>query len=181
VAPYELPYGSSVYVRVTATNLYGTSAYQEGNGAIILTVPTAPIVTNDEANTGSNQITIKWPASQENGGTPIIGYSIEYALVGDDYEILADGVTDTFYTALAVTPGENYKFIVRARNNEGYGPYSTEVVILAAQIPDTVPLPSVVFAPDTITITWQSVYDRGSPLLGYKVLILANDGTYKED
>lgn len=62
-APYNLPYGSSIFARVTATNIYGTSAYREGNGAVILTVPTAPIVTNDVTRTGSNQIAIKWPAS----------------------------------------------------------------------------------------------------------------------
>lgn len=67
---------------------------------------------------------------------------------------MADGVTDTTYTAIGVTTGESYKFIVRARNAEGYGPYSDEVIILAAQIPDTVPLPIVVFVPDTITVDW---------------------------
>ena len=70
---------------------------------------------------------------------------------------------------------------MRARNAVQYGPYSETVVILAAQIPDTVPLPTVVFVPDVITITWTAVYIRGSPLLGYKILFLANDGSYKEE
>ena len=68
-APYELPYGSSIYARVTATNAYGTSDYLEGNGAVILTVPTAPVTSNVVSETNWHQITIEWPASQENGGT----------------------------------------------------------------------------------------------------------------
>lgn len=78
-APYELPYGSSIVVRVTATNAYGASDYKEGSGAIILTVPTAPLVADYAVETTSNQITIAWPAAQENGGTPILDYSISYA------------------------------------------------------------------------------------------------------
>jgi hypothetical protein len=123
-APYNLPYGSSIHVRVTATNLIGSSTYGEGNGAIILTVPTAPLAANDVARTTNTAITIAWPASQENGGTPILDYSISYAIVGDDYQVLADGVTDLYYTAGGVVTGTNYKFIVRARNDEGFGDYS---------------------------------------------------------
>jgi hypothetical protein len=42
--PYSLPWGSEVYARVTAINIYGNSVESvEGNGAIILTQPDAPI------------------------------------------------------------------------------------------------------------------------------------------
>ena len=43
VAPYHLPWGSSIYVKVTARNIIGDSLQStEGNGAIILTIPDAP-------------------------------------------------------------------------------------------------------------------------------------------
>lgn len=46
-SPYNLPYGSIVYAIVTATNVYGTSiASNTGSGAIILTVPSAVVVSN---------------------------------------------------------------------------------------------------------------------------------------
>jgi len=41
-----LPFGSSIIVQVTASNLYGSSNPVIGNGAVILTLPTAPIVSN---------------------------------------------------------------------------------------------------------------------------------------
>ena len=46
VSPYNLPFGSSIIVQVTASNLYGSSNPVIGNGAVILTLPTAPIVSN---------------------------------------------------------------------------------------------------------------------------------------
>jgi hypothetical protein len=182
-APYDLPYGSSIWVRVTATNIIGSSVYGEGNGAIILTVPTAPLVENYVPGTTNTQITLAWPASQENGGTPILDYSISYAKVGEDYESLADGVTGLSYTATGLITGQEYKFIVRARNAEGYGDYSEEDVILAGMIPDPPLLPITDFlpTPDRVSITWNAPYDRGAPILGYKILIQKADGVYDEE
>ena len=57
--PYSLPFGTSVYAKVTATNSYGTSVISApGNGAVILTVPTAVVLSNYEAGTNADQITI---------------------------------------------------------------------------------------------------------------------------
>jgi hypothetical protein len=42
-APYSLAWGSSVYAKVIATNIYGDSVVSnEGNGAIITTNPDPP-------------------------------------------------------------------------------------------------------------------------------------------
>ena len=43
-APFNLPWGSSIYAKVYASNLYGNSLVSTvGNGAIILTNPDAPV------------------------------------------------------------------------------------------------------------------------------------------
>ena len=43
-APYHLSWGSSVFAKVTAANIKGDSLESpEGNGAVILTVPDAPV------------------------------------------------------------------------------------------------------------------------------------------
>lgn len=49
-APYSLPYGSSVYAKVKAINVVGSSEYSTvGNGAVIIEVPDAPInLSNNE-------------------------------------------------------------------------------------------------------------------------------------
>lgn len=76
-APYNLPWGSSIFATILATNAYGTSVQSDpGNGAIILTVPSMPSVSNDVANTNAQQITIVWVDPVQTGGTPILDYSI---------------------------------------------------------------------------------------------------------
>ena len=42
--PYNLEWGSSVFAKVSATNLVGDSSYStSGNGAVLITTPDAPI------------------------------------------------------------------------------------------------------------------------------------------
>jgi hypothetical protein len=72
---------------------------------------------------------------------------------------------------------------VRARNSEGYGAYSEEVVIVVSMIPDAPLLPVTTFMPDPdqVTVSWNAPYDRGAAIQGYKVLIIRNDGVYDEE
>lgn len=54
--PYSLAWGDEVYAKVTASNVYGSSTTSlEGNGAVILTVPDAPVsLANNPAITNGN-------------------------------------------------------------------------------------------------------------------------------
>jgi hypothetical protein len=43
-SPFSLPFGSSVYAKVKATNLVGSSDYSTiGNGGVLLTTPGPPL------------------------------------------------------------------------------------------------------------------------------------------
>jgi hypothetical protein len=57
-SPFNLNWGASVYAKLVASNLVGSSAYSPvGNGAIILTVPDAPLnLVNVPAITNGQQI-----------------------------------------------------------------------------------------------------------------------------
>lgn len=47
--PFNLPWGSAIYVKVSATNVVGTSEFSPlGNGAVILKVPDAPTDLTNE-------------------------------------------------------------------------------------------------------------------------------------
>jgi len=61
-SPYLLDWGSSIWAKVAASNVYGISDYsEEGNGAIILTVPDAPIqLSNNPLVTTMSRIGIVW-------------------------------------------------------------------------------------------------------------------------
>ncbi len=62
VQPFLLPWGSSVFAKVTAVNIYGLSTESsDGNGAIILTVPDAPVMlANNPSGTTGSQISLTW-------------------------------------------------------------------------------------------------------------------------
>jgi hypothetical protein len=54
-SPYSLTWGSSVYAMITATNVKGNSTSDAGNGAIIVTIPDAPLnLADDSAITSSS-------------------------------------------------------------------------------------------------------------------------------
>lgn len=165
-SPYNLPWGSSIFAQISATNSYGTSVLSQGdNGAIILTVPSAVVVSNYDAGTSATQIVINWTEAPENGGTLVLDYEIQLA-VGTDgtYSIIESsiGANILTYTYNDVDSGQTYKFKVRARNSEGYGLDSNEEVILAAQIPNQPIAPAPYFTPDTVTIDWMAPNEGGS-------------------
>ena len=67
-------------VKISASNLYGTSAYSViGSGAVIQYVPLAPrYLSNNVDLTSATSISIYWIDGISNGGTAIIDYSVFY-------------------------------------------------------------------------------------------------------
>lgn len=76
VAPYHLPWGSSIYAKVIATNIVGDSLQSAaGNGAIILTFPDPPVdLSNVSTVTANTQIGLSWNEGPANGGSSVIDY-----------------------------------------------------------------------------------------------------------
>jgi hypothetical protein len=73
--PYSLPYGSSVFAKVAATNDYGTSEISDQeNGAVILHVPSTVTVSNYPAGTSATKITIEWTEPEDDGGSDVLDY-----------------------------------------------------------------------------------------------------------
>ena len=105
-SPYSLNWGDSVFAKVMATNVVGsTTDSSEGNGAIILTYPDQPVsLAEDTATTSATTIKITWSAGSADGGTPVIDYRVSYKLSSDSsYVVLATGVTTLHYTTTALT------------------------------------------------------------------------------
>ena len=177
-APLSLPWGSSIWVKVTSTNIVGVSISSvEGNNAIILTNPDPPInVVNLPLVTHSSQIGLSWGDDTENGGTPIIDYRVWYGQgeVPSSYVILASNVVGQTYTSTGLIADTIYTFKLQARNNFGYSTvYSTPVSILAAKV-STVPLSlandDTMTGATTIKITWTAPSDNGgTPVIDYRV------------
>jgi hypothetical protein len=142
--PYSLPWGSHVYAKIIAYNIYGDSMTSEaGFEAIILTVPNAPrfLIETISART-ENSITFTWSAEAANGGAPVLDYRVSYDQASDTYIELESGVTTLAYTATVLTAGLTYKFKVEARNTYGFSALSDEVSILCATIPSVPATPT---------------------------------------
>jgi hypothetical protein len=77
-APFSHAWGSSIFAKVSATNIKGVSAMSDaGNGAKIITKPDPP--TNVQENTLFRSVTtlgIEWTAPVENGGSNVLDYRI---------------------------------------------------------------------------------------------------------
>jgi hypothetical protein len=80
-APYNLPWGSSVFAIVQAFNSYGDSDFSvKGNGAIILTSPDAPIglAINPAFVRTASTLSIVWSQGVRNGGSSVISYRVSF-------------------------------------------------------------------------------------------------------
>jgi roundabout axon guidance receptor 2 len=87
--------------------------------------PTQPLIHKIT----SRSLELSWQASSHSGHSPIRSYTIEYFspewpkyLPG--WVILADNVKTTSFLVENLQPDTYYMFIVRARNDQGYGPPS---------------------------------------------------------
>jgi len=136
-APYNLIWGSNITVKVTAVNIYGSSTVSvSGGGAIIVTVPDAPInIVNVVSVTNASQIGLSWSAGVSTGGSRIIDYEISYhsqAAGGGFYMPLVSKLTETSYTVTGLNVGTTYSFRIRARNEFDFSAYSSVITVLAA-------------------------------------------------
>jgi hypothetical protein len=79
--PFSLAWGTSVYAKVIATNVYGNSLESvEGNGAVITTTPDVPTsVVEVDAGRTKSTLGLSWTAPVFTGGDVIIDYQINIA------------------------------------------------------------------------------------------------------
>jgi hypothetical protein len=136
--PFNLGLGYSITVTVMAHNLYGESLNSEaGSGADIVLVPDAPSnFANVASITLASRIGLSWTQGASSGGESILDYQINYDQSTDTWIQLVDGVTElTYTTGITLTQGKTYKFRIQARNSVGYSAFTSDLSVLAAQVP----------------------------------------------
>lgn len=90
--PFNLAWGASIQANIVAVNKYGQSLVSDaGNGAIILTIPDAPVnLANNPSSTTGSQIALSWAQGTSNGGTPVLDFTIVYKVLNAaDFAVLA--------------------------------------------------------------------------------------------
>lgn len=129
--------GTEYTFTVVATNAAGTSpASAPSDGVTPGAVPGAP--TNLVATPGDQQVSLSWSAPNNNGGSEIVDYVVEYKLTTDSSWTIYSDLESADTTALVggLTNGESYDFRVSAVNESvGAGPASSAVSATAATVP----------------------------------------------
>ena len=82
------------------------------------------------------QTALIWSDGAEDGGTPIIDYRILYAAGSNDFTVLRQGILTKSYIATGLNTGMTYTYRVQARNVQGFSDFSTDQVIVTADLPD---------------------------------------------
>jgi hypothetical protein len=103
--PYSIEWGLSIWATVTAVNIYGLSVESDpGNGEIILMIPDSPInLVNVPEITLATQIGLDWVEASENGGTPVLDYTVSYDQGIGVYTTFASSILPTEYTVISLT------------------------------------------------------------------------------
>lgn len=110
-SPFNLIQGDTVDIRIIAINFYGSSIISSvGGGAKILTNPHIPRnLINNVTITSAGIIGLSWTQGISTGGTPIIDYTLQYAVeFSTTFITVATGITVPSYTITGLIPGANY-------------------------------------------------------------------------
>ena len=182
-SPYSLEWGSSVFAKVIAVNIYGNSIEStDGNGAVITTSPDAPInLAEVVVDRTKSTLGLSWDPAAFTGGDVIIDYRISIAEQGQTFSVLASGVTESTYTATGLNFGTTYEFKVESRNSYGYSAFSSTETLLCAFIADPPTTVTTVNADEKVTITWNDPIANGSPITAYKIYIIDSTSAYVEE
>jgi hypothetical protein len=168
--------GATYSFKVTARNSVGDSAQSTAVTILAAKPPDAPLnFQNVEGLTTAYQVGVRWDDGSYDGSSEVIDYQLSYTTDGSDtWTVWASGLTSRTDIVTGLTPGQLYKFRVQSRNIVDFSQYSTEVSILAAQVPD---VPTGLQNDDVITtgsqagLFWTApVFDGGSEITDYRVL-----------
>jgi hypothetical protein len=172
--PYDLPWGSSIYAKVIATNIYGDSLESlEGNGAVITTTPDAPIdLFENYIERTKSTLGLIWSAAPFDGGAVIEDFRISMAVQGEEFSVLASGLTSPSYVATNLIFGTTYVFKVESRNSYSYSPYSDIVILLSAYVPDPPLIITTTNTNDLVTVAWDDPIANGYVVHAYKFFFL---------
>lgn len=134
-------------------------------------------------------ISLNWSPPQNNGGTPITGYKIDYRIVpSTTYTSLATLNNVTTFTHTNLITGKTYIYRVSAINSNGTGNPSPEAFTTptsnSTPPENIVPNPpqsltASVYSSTQINLSWSApISNRGPPVTGYKIDYQLDGGNF---
>ncbi len=163
--------GQTYYYVLKAKNAVGEGPPSDEVGATpaaIITVPTAPIRLSASAGDGFANLT--WNAPVDNGGSPVVNYSIYRGPYSGGEAFLVEIGNVFAYHDKGLTNGQTYYYKVSAKNSMGEGARSDSV----SATPMTIPGPPLGVSVQTgdrqIELTWLApIDDGGSAITHYTI------------
>ncbi len=166
--------GITYYYRVCAVNEQGQGEWTDEVPA----TPTAPITppgppTLDPATPGDGQVTLRWAAPNDDGGSAVINYRVYRGETsgGEAFLIELDAVLT--FTDTSVINGETYYYKVSAKNEVGEGPLSNERSATPAATISPPGAPTLTTATPgngQVTLAWTAPSnDGGGDISSYKM------------
>ena len=77
----------------------------------------------------SEEVSFTWSVPEDNG-SPILDYSVEmYNETTKNFAEIASNLNQTSYSKSGLTENTTYQFRLRARNEIGFGNYSSKILI----------------------------------------------------
>jgi hypothetical protein len=165
--------GTVYHYAVQAVTFAGRGELSEVKSGSAYSLPGAP--TAVEVTAGNAQVSISWAPPDDDGGLPIIGYSLlRGASDGAMTEIANVPAHDRYHIDFAVVNGRVYHYAVRAETDAGKGPSSPTVKaqpIEPPSAPGKVASINVSLEGTDAIVTWSAPDDDGgSPITGYVIV-----------
>lgn len=86
------------------------------------------------------------------------------------------------FVVFGLETGTVYTFLVQARTAFAFSAYSSQVQILAAEVPSKPEAPTFQLTQQAVIFNWQAPNEMGSSILGYRLLVRHQDGVnFSED
>lgn len=161
--------GHAYEVEIRAVNGAGAGAPSAPVSAIPRTVPGAP--TGLVAASGPASAVLTWIAPEDDGGSPVSDYRIQYATsVDGPWITFSDGTSaDTTATVADLTNGTTYLFRVAAINDAGTGPVAGPVATTPLAPPSAPTINTITVGSKFLQVAFSvPASDGGSAVTGYE-------------
>lgn len=171
----SLTNSTTYYFRMRAYNELGYGPYSStvsATPASPLTVPSSPSISSVSwVDDDTVQVLLNAPSN--NGGTPIINYTV-FSSSGSGFATnLTTSITQNSIGSISfdVPITGNYNtFYFRARANNSVGSSNnSSIVSLAKQVPNSPPIYSISAGDASVTYSYTVPISRGSPITGYNI------------
>jgi fibronectin type 3 domain-containing protein len=159
--------GKEYFYQITANNSEGESVRTSELSSIPRTIPNAPtglyVISENQKNT------LYWSAPLNNGGSSVIDYTIYAGTVsGSEANISVVTAPTTNYEHTSLINGQNYYYVVVARNIAGIGTNSSRVSGIPVTNPSAPGNFIATYGNQNVTLNWTVPSDTGGlPITGY--------------